>query len=361
MRLSGRRIQPTLVNMVIEPGSGMITGAWTEAGVDVWRGPLVESRHALSVAVVDGAGSVLASVGHIREAVFARSAVKPLQALPLVEEDVLAGFGLGDPALALACASHSGEPPHVDVVRTMLQAIGLDEGALACGPQWPFHEESTRSLRNSGQEPGRIHNNCSGKHAGMLALAVANGWATDGYHEISHPVQQRMLGEMARWAGMAVEEIGVAVDGCGVGTFALPLVRLGGAFARLATAARSGDRGPARVLAAMARHPELVAGTGRLCTRLMQATGGRVIAKVGAEGVYCAAVMDPGVGVALKVRDGAKRAAEPALLEVLRVLGLLSTGESKELERYARPVVRNTRGEAVGELVARISSGRPDG
>jgi L-asparaginase II len=151
------------------------------------------------------------------------------------------------------------------------------------------------------------------------------------------------------------------VDGCGVATFALPLARLGGAFARLVTAARSGDRGPARVLAAMARHPELVAGTGRLCTQLIQVTGGRVIAKVGAEGVYCAALMDSGVGVALKVRDGAKRAAEPALLEVLRVLGLLSTGESRELQCYARPVVRNTRGEPVGELVARITSGRADG
>jgi L-asparaginase II len=347
--------------MAIEPGCGMITGRWTEASVDVWRGALVESRHALNVAVVDGSGDLVASAGRVSEAVFARSAVKPLQALPLVEEDVLAGFGLGEPALALACASHSGEPPHIDVARAMLQAIGLDEGALACGPQWPFHEPSTRALRSSGHEPGRIHNNCSGKHAGMLALAVANGWATDGYHEISHPVQQRMLSEIARWAGMPVEEIAVAVDGCGVATFALPLARLGGAFARLAAAARSGDRGPARVLGAMTRHPDLVAGTGRLCTQLMQATKGRIIAKVGAEGVYCAAAMDPGLGVALKVRDGAKRAAEPALLEVLRVLGLLSTGESKELERYARPVVRNTRGEAVGELVARISSGRADG
>jgi L-asparaginase II len=359
--LSGRCIQPTLVNMAIEPGSGMITGVWADAGVDVWRGPLVESRHEVSVAVVDSTGAVIASVGGISEAVFARSAVKPLQALPLVEEGVLAGFGLGEPALALACASHSGEPRHVDVARTMLQAIGLDERALACGPQWPFHEASTRALRHSGHEAGRIHNNCSGKHAGMLALAVAHGWATDGYHEISHPVQQRMLGEMARWAGMPAEEIGVAVDGCGVATFALPLARFGGAFARLATAAGSGDSGPARVLAAMARHPELVAGTGRLCTQLMQVTGGRIIAKVGAEGVYCAAVMHPGLGIALKVRDGAKRAAEPALLEVLRVLGLLSTRESKELERYARPAVRNTRGEAVGELVARISSGRADG
>jgi L-asparaginase II len=347
--------------MAIERGSSMITGTWTEAVVDVWRGPMVESRHALSVAVVDGSGDLLASAGHISESVFARSAVKPLQALPLVEEDVLAGFGLGEPALALACASHSGEPRHVEIARAMLQAIGLDESALACGPQWPFHEASTRALRDSGHEPGRIHNNCSGKHAGMLALAVANGWATNGYHEISHPVQQRMLGEMARWAGTPVKEIAVAVDGCGVATFALPLARLGGAFARLATAARSGDRGPARVLDAMARHPELVAGTGRLCTQLMQATGGRIIAKVGAEGVYCAAVMDEGVGVALKVKDGAKRAAEPALLEVLRVLGLLSSSESKELERYARPIVRNTRGEAVGELVARLSSGSADG
>jgi L-asparaginase II len=359
--LSGPSIQTTLVNMAIEPGSSMISGRWDEAGVDVWRGSLVESRHELSVAVIDRSGAVIASAGPIGDAVFARSAVKPLQALPLVEQDVLARFGLGDPALALACASHSGETRHVEVARTMLQAIGLDESALACGPQWPFHEASARELRNSGLEPGRIHNNCSGKHAGMLALAVANGWPTDGYHEIGHPVQQRMLGEIARWGGVPVEEIAVAVDGCGVATFALPLARLGAAFSSLATAARSGDRGPARVIGAMSRYPELVGGAGRLCTRLMQVTAGRIIAKVGAEGVYCAAVTDVGLGIALKVQDGARRAVEPALLAVLHVLGLLSAGESTELQRHARPEVRNTRGESVGQLVARISTGRADG
>jgi L-asparaginase II len=322
--------------------------------VDVWRGELVESRHRITVAVVDGAGKLRARSGDVALVLFARSAIKPIQALPLIEDEIVERFGLTDAELALACASHSGEPRHVELVRSMLEKIGLREDALACGAHPPYHEPSATELRRRGVEPGRVHNNCSGKHAGMLALARGNQWPVSGYHEHGHPVQQRMQELIVEWSGVPADEMATAVDGCGVLTFALPVARLAYAYARLATAARRGDDGPARVVQAMARHPEIVGGTDRLCTKLMRVTAGRMFVKVGAEGVYCAGVPGAELGVALKVEDGALRAAEPALIAVLERLGLLTEEDLGALEGYARPPVRNTRGDLVGCVRAAI-------
>ena len=323
------------------------------ARVEVTRGGRVESVHGVDVAVArDGGGRLAARAGSPDRVVFARSAVKPFQALPLVEDGVLARYGLGPEALALACASHSGEPRHVAVARSMLEAIGLPESALACGPHPPFDDGAANALRAAGEKPGRIHNNCSGKHAGMLALASAHGWPTDGYHEAGHPVQERMLDEIARWSGVDRSAIGTGVDGCGVVTFALPLRGLARAFAALAAAAEAGEAGPVAVVEAMTRHPFLVGGTDRLCTRLMEVTEGRVLAKVGAEGVYGAVDLDEGTGIGLKARDGAKRAGEVALLGVLEALGALRPGELDALGRWASPDVRNTRSEVVGGMRA---------
>jgi L-asparaginase II len=258
-----------------------------------------------------------------------------------------------DPELALCCASHSGEPHHVQTASHLLRRIGLDESALACGPHAPFHEASAEALRSEGIPAGRLHNNCSGKHAGMLALAHVMEWPTAGYHHAWHPVQQRMLDEIARWSELPSDDIVTAVDGCGVVTFALPLNALAGAFGRLARSARGGTTPAGRIVRAMVASPEFAAGTGRLCTKLMQATGGRVFAKVGAEGVYAAGVPGAELGIALKVEDGARRAAEPALIAVLRTLGLLPDQAFAELEGYAHPDIRNTRDEVVGTIRAR--------
>jgi L-asparaginase II len=252
------------------------------------------------------------------------------------------------------CASHSGEDRHVEIARSMLASLGLGEDALACGSHWPFNTTAARALRERGEVPGRAHNNCSGKHAGMLALAAAHGWPLVDYHEAEHPVQLRMLQEISHWSDVATERIDVAVDGCGVATFMLPLNALALTFARLAIAGRSPASPAGRVTRAMLEYPELVGGTGRLCTELIRVTRGRIFAKVGAEGVYCAAVPGAEIGIALKVEDGAKRAAEPALLEVLRLLGLLTDEDMGSLEKFARPDVLNTRGEVVGSLRARI-------
>jgi L-asparaginase II len=322
--------------------------------VEVRRAGLVESQHVVHVAVAGPAGNVIARSGDAGLVIFARSAVKPIQALPLVDDRVLEHFGLDDEALALACASHSGEAVHIEVARRVLTAIEAGEEDLACGAHAPFDEAAAAALRTAGQAPTRVHNNCSGKHVGMLALARAHGWPLAGYHEAGHPVQRRVLAEMSRWCDIPEADVAAGVDGCGVPTFAVPLHALAGAFARLAGAAAGGDTAPARVLAAMTARPLLVAGSGRLCTALLEATSGRVVEKVGAEGVYAALLADRQMGIGLKVADGAKRAAEPALIGVLRVLGAIDEAEVAMLQSFAHPEVTNTRGETVGDVRVRI-------
>jgi L-asparaginase II len=320
--------------------------------VDVWRGPIVESTHRVHVAVVGADGGLRAGSGDTARVTFARSAIKAFQTLPLIEDGAAARYGLGDREIALCCASHSGEPHHVDGVRAMLARIGLEETALECGPHPPFHGPSAKALADGGERPGRIHNNCSGKHAGMLALACFHGWPVVGYNRADHPVQQRMLEEVARWTDVPEDEIPTGVDGCGVVTFGLSLESMAGAFARLSAAARKGGTPAAAVLGAIKACPECVAGTDRLCTDLLRAVDGRIVAKTGAEGVYCAAVPGAELGIALKVEDGGRRASEPSLIAVLRSLGLLSDREVDRLSGYAEPEIRNTRGEVVGGVRA---------
>lgn len=318
--------------------------------VEVLRGDHVESVHDVSVAVVDAAGRLRAHAGDPNRYCFARSAVKSMQALPLVEDGVVERFGITEEELALCCASHNAEARHIELATRLLGRISAGEEALACGPHWPMSPEAAGLLRELGKQPGRIHNNCSGKHAGMLALARFHGWPLAGYQELGHPVQQRMLHEVERWTGLEGDDIGLGVDGCGVVTFALPVYALARGFAAFAAAARRGDGGAAVIVQAMVQHPWVVAGTDRLCTAVMKAAKGRIFAKVGAEGVYIAGVPGAELGIALKVHDGATRAAEPALLGVLAALGVLTAAEMSELAAWANPSVTNTRGEQVGSV-----------
>ncbi len=326
--------------------------------VETWRGGIVESSHRVRVAVSDPDGRLRAAAGDVAGAVFARSAVKPLQALPLVEDGGIERFEMSSAELALCCASHGGEPVHVQTVARLLERIGAEEDDLVCGPHPPMHAASAAVLQREGVAPGRLHNNCSGNHTGMLALARLHGWPLAGYERPEHPVQRRMLASIAEWADLPADEVGTAIDGCGVVTFALPLERLAAAFARLAAAYRAGPRGTgspaARIVDAMLRCPEMVAGQERLCTALMQISQGRIFAKVGAEGVYCAGVPGAELGIALKVEDGASRAAEPALLGVLRALGVLTAEQMAEAATWAEPDLLNTRGDRVGRIRARV-------
>jgi L-asparaginase II len=324
--------------------------------VEVWRGQHVESRHSVHVVACElkaDATHIARRHGDARFVSFVRSAIKMFQALPLVEDGGIDRFNLTSAELAVTTASHSGEPLHVAAVRSILHKAGLSEQALACGAHPPMHQPSANTLVEAGLQAARVHNNCSGKHAGMLALSRLHAWRIDGYHESSHPVQQRVVQTLAHWADVPSHAMDVAVDGCGLPTFALPLDRVAAACARFAATAC--DRGSAagRVFAAMAAHPEYVAGTDRLCTEVMRVTEGRVFAKVGAEGYYCAGSPEARLGIALKVEDGAKRAAEAALIQVLHDVNLVRGAEHPLLAGFAAPPVLNTRGEQVGRIEVR--------
>jgi L-asparaginase II len=317
--------------------------------IEVVRGGIVESRHRVHIAVTDVAGRLVAHTGDVGLEVFYRSAAKPFQALPLVEEGVVDRFALTSGELALCCASHEGEGVHVAGARAILAKAGLTEAALRCGPHAPFSGPESDSLVRDGLSPGRLHNNCSGKHAGMLALAVAMGWPTEGYHRQEHPLQRRMLAEVSRWSAVPEGRIGVAVDGCGVSCFSLPLQAMAASFARFADAARRGAPA-ARVVEAMVEHPFMVGGTGRACTEVMERTGHRAFVKLGAEGVYGAGLPERGLGVAIKVEDGSRKAVEMVLVRVLEALGALDEHDVAALDRWRRPRIRNTLGDDVGEM-----------
>jgi L-asparaginase II len=323
--------------------------------VEVTRGGFVESRHRVHVVVAQADRGVVASCGDSTLVSFVRSAIKMFQALPLAEDGVIASLEMTEREVALCTASHNAEPFHVAAAERILGRAGVTQDALVCGPHPPMYPPAAVALAATGHEPARIHNNCSGKHAGMLALARHHRWPTDGYHLPTHPVQQRVLRTLATWSGVDTGDIGIAVDGCGLPTFAVPLDAVAAACARLAAAAERPSPA-AVVIDAMTHHPEYVAGTGRLCTALMQvARSRRLFAKVGAEGFYCAGVPGMRLGIALKVEDGAKRAAEPALLAVLRAVDAVTGAEVDGLREFARPEILNTRGEVVGEIRARLA------
>jgi L-asparaginase II len=309
--------------------------------VEVERSGFVESRHLGVAVVVDADGTPLATVGDPDEPVYLRSSAKPFQALAVRGLGVEAQLALGEVALAGACGSHQGEPVHVTSVRTVLAAAGLDETALRCPPSLP----SSRAARIKVSEPAAVYHNCSGKHAYMLAGSVARGWEPGSYTQPAHPLQAVVADTLTSFAGAPVEHVGV--DGCGVPVHAMPLRGLALAYARLGALAAGGEEDPAALVAAVRRHPEMICGTGQLDTVLLQATGGRVLAKVGAEAVYGAVDLERNHGLALKVLDGAPRARGAALLAVLQALGWL---DERELEAVLPTAISEVRGggEPVG-------------
>jgi L-asparaginase II len=314
------------------------------------RGGVVESRHRVHAAVVGADDRLAAAAGDARLVTYWRSCAKPFQVMPLVASGGFDRARWGDDELALACASHGGEPEHVALAAGMLASLGLEEGDLACGPHEPLAARGARLLRETGIRASRLHNNCSGKHAAMLARAVVEGWAHEGYERGDHPVQRGCTAEVARWAGIDAAHIEQSVDGCGVVVYALSLESMARAFGRLARAARADDDVPARVVHAMRTRPFLVGGTDRFDTVLIEETDGRVLAKVGAEGVHSVALLDEGVGIAVKVEDGSPRAQYPAVLRLLQHLGALPPALPTRLGEFFERPVRNTRGEVVGRV-----------
>lgn len=318
--------------------------------VVVTRGGVVESRHCVDAAVVSMNGELLHRAGNPSVVTWWRSCAKPFQALPLVESGGIEKLGWNADQLALACASHGGEPEHVAIAESMLRSIGLEEGDLACGPHEPLAPRGARLLRESGHRVTRLHNNCSGKHSAMLAQAHLASLPTKGYERIEHEVQQASLRSVALWSGMDESALGVAVDGCGVPVFALPLTNMALSYARLVSAAARGHEPAARVVHAMTGNPFLIGGTERFDTALMQACRGKVLCKIGAEGVHTLALVDRGIGLAIKVQDGTPRAQYPAVLALLAHLGELPDPLPDALREFASRPVKNTRSEAVGEI-----------
>ena len=325
--------------------------------VEITRGPLVESVHRGAFAVADARGGLRLQAGDVERPIFPRSSLKPVQAVPLIETGAAEAFGVSDEEIALACASHSGEPMHTTRVAAWQERIGCSVADLACGPHRPVHEPTAVEMIIRREKWTPLHNNCSGKHTGFMTLARHLGAPVAGYQLIDHPAQrmvERTLKEMAGLTG----ELPCGVDGCTVPNFALSLTALARAMAQFAdTHGLSASRREAtdRVVRAMTAHPELVAGTGRACTNLMRQSRGLVV-KTGAEGVYIAIIPALGLGVALKIDDGTSRASEAVIAALLIALGAVP--DEGAAAALARAPVPNTRGVPVGERSVRLDAFR---
>lgn len=331
--------------------------------VEVKRGSITESRHRGHIVVVDAEGQTVAQLGAPELLTFLRSSAKPHQAIPLVASGAADRFAFSEQEIALACASHSGEPIHTETVASMLRKIGLDKNALKCGTHEPFSAEAKRQLHECRESPDVLQNNCSGKHAGMLALALHLGAPTETYDQPDNPVQLMIGRTVAQFSGVPIEDIAVAVDGCGVPVFGVTVRAMALMYARLV--APPEDYEPPireacrRIVSAMISYPEMVGGTTeRLDTEMIRAAQGRLISKVGAEGVYTVGVLPcaewpRGLGLALKIEDGEDRRARPTVvIEALRQLGVLTGKALEAVAPYASFPVLNRRGEQVGDVRA---------
>lgn len=315
------------------------------------RGGVIESRHAVHAVAVDAQGRVLRAWGDAEQSVFPRSANKMIQALPFVESGAADKLGLGADELALACASHGGEAKHVAHVEKWLNRAGLTDAALECGTHWPYHEASAQALARAGSAPCPYHNNCSGKHAGMISTAWMLNEDFAGYVERDHPVQRRVTAAIEQVCAVNLRDAPWDRDGCSIPTIALPLRAFAHGLARFGSGAgldKNRAQAARRLMDAMLAAPDMVAGTGRFCTRFMMETG--IPAKTGAEGVYAAILPGQGVGVALKCADGATRAAEIALPHVLLELGLCDEATNAALASLTRAPIVNRRGIQTGEI-----------
>jgi L-asparaginase II len=312
------------------------------------RGPLAESRHRGSYVVCDSRGGIVASVGSFSTPVFPRSAIKAFQCLPVIESGAADRFGFIDEEIALCCSSHNGEPEHIRVAASMLAKCRAPESAYECGAHWPGAETAHHAMVRAGERPRPIHNNCSGKHAGLIALAVHLGVPISGYSSIVHPVQLAIAEAMGRICDINLRECAHAIDGCSIPTWAFPLHSMALGFARLGA---NGHKAGQRIIAAVRNHPFLVAGTGKFDTKIMTAVP-RLFIKVGAEGVFCGTIPHAGLGFALKCDDGAGRGAEVAIAALLSKLDVWQPDERRELENFTHAVLRNWLKTEVGEVRA---------
>ncbi|MDP9111471.1 MAG: asparaginase [Candidatus Eremiobacteraeota bacterium] len=324
-----------------------------EPFVDVVRGGAVESVHHIAACAADARGRVLLEMGSIETPVFLRSSAKPFIAAAVLRSGARERFGLEPHEIAVMAGSHTGQDFHVAAVRSILQKIGMDESALQCGVHAPYNAAAAQQLERDGAEPTVLSNNCSGKHAGILALCILLGADTNTYLELANPAERNILELCARLSDQQVDDFILAVDGCGIPVYATPLHNAAISFARLATLERTEERDAAALAAvrdAMVAHPEFVSGTGEFDSELMRIAGGGLACKAGAEGVHATASMRKELGLVVKVVDGASRGRAPAVLALLHELSVLDAHEMAQLQAFARPIGYNRAGRAIGEV-----------
>jgi L-asparaginase II len=331
--------------------------------VEVRRADVIESVHRGHLAIVDGDGEVVCSLGNPETVTFMRSAAKPFQAIPFLMSGAAESFGLIEREIALACGSHSGEPMHTETAAKILKKCGLTEKDLRCGAHDPFNAELARQMIAKHVLPTQLHNNCSGKHASMLAFAKQINADLANYESPKNPIQARIFETIERFSGLNCDQIDMGTDGCAAPNFAVSLKIMARMYARLVFPPKDFDQelreACRRIVSAMMSYPEMIGGslTERLDTEIMRAASGRIISKIGAEGVYTAGILPSprwarGLGLALKIEDGEDRRARPvATLEILKQLGVLDPEKSESLTHYAHLSIKNWRGDKVGEVV----------
>lgn len=335
----------------------------SKIAIELLRHDRVESRVSADVAVVDSLGNIRYWYGDPERATFWRSSAKPFQAMPIIESGAADTFSFGPREVAITCASHGGEAMHLELVQDLLNRIDASPNDLNCGIHPPSHRDSALALVARGEEPNVLHNNCSGKHTGMLTLARALNAPLAHYEDPAHPVQKAIRRNVAYMADVNETDLYTGTDGCGVPTFYLPLTRMAYSYARLVD-----PRGLEPVKAAssliiseaMRTHPELISGTGRLEVTLAEATDHRLVAKGGAEAVFCLGIPDRGLGLAVKVDDGNSRVIPTLVASTLEQMGILNLAERRALEPLLNPEIRNHAGTLVGNIrvAMNLQSGR---
>jgi len=315
--------------------------------VRVERGGVEEGIHLGHVAVVDANGRIHASLGDPQHVTYFRSCAKPFQAIGSLATGIAGRYELGAEHVAIMAASHNGEPRHVEIVRDLLRRAGIDESALQCGAHWPYYEPAATVARREMDEPLAVFNNCSGKHAGMLVAARALDAPLDTYLDPAHPVQQRIREVIEAFSACPAANIQYGIDGCSAPNAAVPLAAMARSIASLVA---STDEIPTRVVAAIVQHPFLIGGTDRFDTRLMEVTGGRLLAKGGAAGAHCTADRRSTRGLAVKLDSGDGTWTAVAVVAALERLGWLDDGEREALSNFARPTLRNHKRLAVGTV-----------
>ena len=325
------------------------------------RGETVESIHRGHLIIISGAGEIVARIGNPETVTFWRSSAKPFQALPFILTGAAQHFEFTEKEIALACGSHSGEDFHVETVEKMLEKAGFAEKDLHCGAQLPFDAKTAERITCSGETPTQLHNNCSGKHAAMLALARHIGADIQTYEHLENPVQQNVLETVSAFTDIPENAVKIGIDGCALPNFALPISAMARAFAKLVCPPVSFDEklreASRQIVSAMMNFPEMIGGTKRLDTMIMHAAPGKIISKIGAEGVYLAGVLPnerwkTGLGIAFKIEDGDdQRARTVVAIELLRRLGILDEKNDEKLREYSPITIKNRRGDWVGKII----------